>query len=276
MTAEWATAVRGWLRRPRLDRRYAAPLLITGILLAGHLSFGILESWRQTLVAIAVSFLTEAALGRVFRGRWPQLASAYITGISVGILIRSTAAWPFALGSALSIASKYVLQTKGRHLWNPSNFGVCAMLFLAPFAVAPLSVQWGNHLWPLLVVWVLGFVTLARLRLLHITATYVISFLLFAALRSVWSGSALWAELAPITGPMYQLFIFFMITDPRTTLSTTRGRCAVALAIAAVEAVLRLAEVIYAPFYALFLVGPVALFVERGRQRGLTKAGSTP
>lgn len=267
--------VRGWLRRPRLDRRYIAPLLITGILLAGHLSFGILESWRQTLVAIAVSFLTEAALGRVFRGRWPHLASAYITGISVGILIRSAAAWPFALGSALSIASKYVLQARGRHLWNPSNFGVCAMLFLAPFAVAPLSVQWGNHLWPLLVVWVLGVVTLARLRLLHVTAAYVISFLLFAVLRSVLTGSALWAELAPITGPMYQLFIFFMITDPRTTVSTTAGRCGVAFAIAGVEAGLRLAEVIYAPFYALFLVGPVALFME-GETKGVTKASSTP
>ena len=33
--------------------------------------------------------------------------------------------------------------------------------------------------------------------------------------------------------------------------------------IAAVETGLRLAEVIYAPFYALFIVGPVALLVEQ-------------
>ena len=31
-----------------------------------------------------------------------------------------------------------------RHLWNPSNFGVVAMLFLAPARWPSLSIQWGN------------------------------------------------------------------------------------------------------------------------------------
>jgi hypothetical protein len=35
------------------------------------------------------------------------------------------------------------------------------------------------------------------------------------------------------------------------------------VAVAIVEALLRLREVIYAPFYALFLVGPAALAIER-------------
>ncbi|MBI4512678.1 MAG: RnfABCDGE type electron transport complex subunit D [Gemmatimonadetes bacterium] len=247
------------------DPRFVPPLLITCILLAAHLSFGILESFERTLLAIAASSLTESLLGRLFRRTWPHLASAYITGISVGILVRSPALWPFALGSVISITSKYVLRVRGRHLWNPSNFGICALLFLAPFVVAPLSVQWGNNLWPMLAVWVLGVATLRRLRRLHITATYVVSFLGFAVLRSAMTGAPLLAEIAPITGPMYQLFIFFMITDPRTTLGTTRGRCAVGFAIAAVEALLRLAEVIYAPFYALFVVGPAALLLEMRR-----------
>lgn len=261
--------------RPGFDGRYIAPLLITSILLAGHLSFGILESWEQMLLAIAASFLAEGTLGRIFRGRWPHLASAYVTGISVAILIRSPLYLPYALCSTISITSKYVLRVKDRHLWNPSNFGVCAMLFLAPFTVAPLTVQWGNELWPMLVVWAVGAATLWRLRRLHISATYVLSFFLFAVLRSGVTAEPLLAEIAPITGPMYQLFIFFMITDPRTTVSTTKGRCAVAFAVAAVEAALRLAEVIYAPFYALFLVGPVALFLELRRGGAGTAAEAT-
>ena len=43
------------------------------------------------------------------------------------------------------------------------------------------------------------------------------------------------AEVAPITGPMYQLFIFFMITDPKTTVKTRWGQCLVAFLVAAVE-----------------------------------------
>ncbi|NIR44958.1 MAG: hypothetical protein GWN51_10890, partial [Gemmatimonadetes bacterium] len=39
----------GLLRWIRYDRRYEAPLLITVILLGAHLSFGILETFGQTL-----------------------------------------------------------------------------------------------------------------------------------------------------------------------------------------------------------------------------------
>jgi Na+-translocating ferredoxin:NAD+ oxidoreductase RnfD subunit len=221
-----------------------------------------LESYQKTLLAIFVSILAESVLARIFTGKWPHLASAYITGISVGILVRSPAYWPFALCSLISITSKYVLRFKGRHLWNPSNFGISAMLFLAGDAVASLSIQWGNFLLPMVVIWALGSVIIWRLRRFHITGTYVISFLLFAVLRSWITGSPWQSEIAPLTGPEYQLFIFFMITDPKTTLKSVRGQCLVAFFVALVEMVLRLHQVIYAPFYALFLVGPTALLIE--------------
>ncbi len=108
-------------------------------------------------------------LGRIFYRKWIHPASAYITGISVGILIRSPAFWPYALCSAISITSKYVLRVKGRHLWNPSNFGISVMLFLAGDTVASLSIQWGNYLWPMLVIWALGSIIIWRLRRFHIT-----------------------------------------------------------------------------------------------------------
>ena len=251
-----------WKSLLSLDNRYLAPALITCILLAGHLSFGILESYEKTLLAIGVSIFAELVLGRIFYRKWPNLASAYITGISVGILIRSPAFWPYALCSAISITSKYVLRVKGRHLWNPSNFGISVMLFLAGDSVASLSIQWGNYLWPMLVIWVLGSIIIWRLRRFHITATYVISFILFAFLRSWMTGNPWQSEIAPITGPMYQLFIFFMITDPRTTVRSRSGQCVVVFLVALLEMVLRLYQNVYAPYYALFIVGPTALLIE--------------
>ena len=103
-----------------IDNRFLPPLLITCILLAAHLSFGVLESYQRTGLAIVTAIATELAMGRMTYGRWPHPASAYITGISVGILIRSPFYWPYALTSFISIASKYVLRLNGRHLWNPS------------------------------------------------------------------------------------------------------------------------------------------------------------
>src|SRR5262249_1448544 len=166
------------------------------------------------LLAIASSIVMELVLARLFTGKWPHLASAYITGISVGILIRSPALWPYMLCSLISITSKYAIRWRGRHLWNPSNLGVSALLFLAPPPVASLSVHWGNAVWPMLVIWFLGSLIIWRLKRFHICATYVVSFLALAAIRSAITGDPFEAAVAPITGPMYQLFIFFMITDP--------------------------------------------------------------
>ena len=252
----------GWRSFISLENRFVPPIFITLILLVGHLSFGILESYQKTLLAIADSILAELLLGRIFFGKWPHLASAYITGISVGILVRSPAFWPYALCSLISITSKYVLRVKGRHIWNPSNFGISVLLFLAADTVASLSIQWGNFMLPMLVIWALGSVIIWRLKRFHITGTYVVSFLVFAALRGWITGNPWLSEVAPLTGPEYQLFIFFMITDPKTTVRSVRGQCLVAFLVASMEMVLRLNQVVYAPFYALFLVGPAALLME--------------
>jgi Na+-translocating ferredoxin:NAD+ oxidoreductase RnfD subunit len=246
----------------RLDNRYVPPLFITCILLVGHLSYGILESYQRTLLAIVAALVTEMLLGRIFYGKWLNLASAYITGISVGILVRSPAFWPYALCSVLSIMSKYVLRIKGRHLWNPSNFGICVLLFLAPETVASLSIQWGNFIWPMLVIWILGSVIIWRARRFHISATYVLSFFALAFVRSWITGDPWQAEIAPITGPMYQLFVFFMVTDPKTTVKPKWGQCLVVFLVAVVESLLRLNQVVYAPLYALFIVGPTAMLIE--------------
>jgi hypothetical protein len=61
---------------------------------------------------------------------------------------------------------------------------------------------------------------------------------------------------------MYQLFVFFMITDPKTTVHGRKAQCGVAVAVAFVEMLFRLTEHVHAPYYALFVVGPIANLVE--------------
>ena len=145
-----------WKRFFSPSNRYLSPLLISCVLLVGQLSYGILESYTRTLLAIVTSLVAEMILSRVYFGKWPNLASAYITGISVGILVRSPAFWPYALCALISITSKYVLRVHDRHIWNPSNFGIVAMFILASGTVAGLSIQWGNFVWPMIVIWTLG------------------------------------------------------------------------------------------------------------------------
>jgi hypothetical protein len=114
----------------------------------------------------------------------------------------------------------------------------------------------------MVLVWIFGTLILRAVGRLHITVIYVASFLVFGILRARLTGHPVLAEIAPITGPMYQLFIFFMITDPKTTVGPKWAQGLVAVLVAALEMVFRLMQFVYAPFYALFIVGPVANLIE--------------
>jgi hypothetical protein len=268
-----------WWKVIKSDVRFHAPILITYILAVGDATYGILEnhtsewlsaltngrvtSYSPTFIAILATLAMEMVLARFLRGKWPHLASAYISGISVGILIKSPELWPFVLCGLISITSKYVLRVGDRHLWNPSNFGVTMMLFLAGEYVASLSVQSGNDFWPVLLVWALGSLILYRLGRLHIPLVFLAAFIPLAFVRSAVTGNAWQAELAPVTWPMFQLYIFFMITDPKTTPRTRWGQCVVAVVVAIVETVLRLAfRDVHSLYHALFIVAPIANLIE--------------
>ena len=277
--AEQRGAANGvWARLGALDPRYLISFLITLVLIVGEARYGILGGYARLVITLSVCTVTELVLSRLVRGRFVNIQSAYITGISLALLIKPRAdlLWPFALGSFLAIASKYVLQVRGQHLWNPSNFAISLLLVAAPASVAILSHQWGNDLATNAVIWFFGLVITTRVGVLHVTLGYVVSFILLAAVRSVILGGPLLTEIAPLTGPMYQLFVFFMVTDPKTTVSTRRGRIVVAALVALLEAMIRVAgdyhvaalSLLYPapPILALAIVGPVAKWIDGYRR----------
>ena len=270
----------------RLDPKYLIVFLITLVLVVGEARYSILGGYDRLATTLGVCMATEVLLSWWLRGKVANLASAYITGISLALLIKPQAniLWPFALGAFLAIASKYVLTYRGRHLWNPSNFAIALLLLVASNSVAILSHQWGNDIRINLVIWAFGLAVAWRARVLHVTLVYVACFIVLAVLRNLIVGGPLLAELAPITGPMYQLFVFFMVTDPRTTVSTRRGRMIVVAIVAVVESLIRLAGdfqvpllrplYVSPPILALALVGPIAMYLDLRRTvtHGLTAA----
>ena len=273
-----------WARLGTVDPRYLVSFLITLILVLGEAFYGILGGYERLAITLGVCVVTELALSWLIRGQFASWQRAYVTGLSLALLLKPQAGllWPFALGSFLAIASKYVLALRGRHLWNPSNFAISLLLVLAPSRIALLSHQWGNHLGTNVVIWTFGLLIASRVKVLHVTLTYVVCYLVLAALRSAMVGTPMLAELAPITGPMYQLFIFFMVTDPRTTVHTKRGRIIVVAIVALVEAIIRIAgdynvaalSPLYPapPILALAIVGPIAMAIDLLRSNQPTTA----
>ena len=269
--------VRWWERASRIDPRYLIAFLITLVLVAAQLRYHMVGGYDRLVLALGVCLATEALLSWFDRGKVVNLLSAYISGISLTLLVKPQggALWPFVLGGFIAISSKYVLRYRENHLWNPTNFAVSALLLLSPDRVSVLSHQFGNDLTTNLVIWIFGLIIAARVGVLHITLTYVASFLILNSARAAALGMPVLPEIAPITGPMYQLFVFFMITDPRTIVRGQRRQIVVAIVIAVMETLIRFASDkgwplptafnVAPAFLALALVGPVAKWLDLRR-----------
>ena len=187
---------------------------------------------------------------------WP--ASALLTGNGVAFILRVPGTehgdwwsmhgwWIFAGTAAVALLSKYLITFRGRHVFNPSNFGlVLCFLLLGPERADPLEFWWGPmSAWmalALAIIVVGGFAILLRLHLLHIAVGFWVAFAAGLAVLAA-SGHEMTARwhLGPISGwefwhtlvfsPEVLVFLFFMITDPRTIPETARGRRAYAIGI---------------------------------------------
>ena len=281
--AERSAPARLWDRASKIDPRYLIAFLITLVLVVGQLRYHLLGGYDRLAVALLVCTGTEALLSWFDRGKVVNLLSAYISGISLTLLVKPQggALWPFVIGGFIAIASKYVLRYRDNHLWNPTNFAVSALLLVAADRVSVLSHQFGNDVATNLVIWIFGLIIAARVGVLHITLTYVVSFLVLNTVRALSLGQPVLPEVAPITGPMYQLFVFFMITDPRTVVRGRGRQIVVAIIIAIMEMLIRFASDkgwplptafnVAPAFLALAIVGPIAKWSDLRRASTRTR-----
>ncbi len=274
---ERSPLARAWEQSRRIDPRYLIAFLITLVLVAAQFRYHMFGGYERLVLALATCMATEALLSWFDRGKIVNLQSAYISGISLTLLTKpqGAALWPFALGGFLAISSKYVLRYRDNHLWNPTNFAIAVLLLTAPDRVSVLSHQFGNDLATNLVIWTFGLIIASRVGVLHITLAYLASFLVLGSLRASLLGFPVLPEIAPITGPMYQLFVFFMITDPRTVVKGKRNQIVVVVLIAIMETLIRYAADRGVPlpiafsaapaFLALATVGPIAKWIDLWR-----------
>src|ERR1051325_2124634 len=175
------------LKRVLTDPKYLIVLLITLVLALGEARYHILGGYDRLATTLGVCMIAEALLSWWLRGRVANLASAYITGISLALLTKPAAniLWPFALGAFLAIASTYVLTYSGCHLSNTHNFAIALLVLAAPASVAILRHQWGNDMRINLVIWFFGLLVASRARVLRVTLTYVACFIVLATLTYV-------------------------------------------------------------------------------------------
>ncbi|MEA2605856.1 MAG: enediyne biosynthesis protein, partial [Chloroflexota bacterium] len=249
------------IRDPRL---HVAAVIIT-IHVLGQVALGFRVSVPQILAAILTCAILEIAL--TFRSAkafvWP--ASAMLTGSGVALILRVVGTPPgdhwtvdgwyvFAAVAGLSLLSKYVIRYRGSHVFNPSNIGlVVAFIVLGTARVEPLDFWWAPLELPMIAAYAViltgGLLITRRLRLLALAASF---WLALAAGVGLLAGSghcmtASWA-FAPVCGvdfwrvivtsPEVMIFLFFMITDPKTVPAGRVGRVAFGVLVAVASTLL--------------------------------------
>ena len=241
------------------DARLHLAAVIISLQVLGQVAFDFDLSIAQILIAVGTCALLELAI--VFRQQqiimWP--ASALLTGNGVAFVLRVPGTehgdwwslhgwWIFAGTAAVALLSKYVLRLRGEHIFNPSNIGlVLCFLILGSGRAEPLNFWWGPmDAWmavALAIIVLGGIAILARLKLVTIAAGFWLAFaastgvlaLSGHAMTARWhlgeiTGFTFWRIL--VTSPEILVFLFFMITDPKTSPKTTRARIVYSVSIA--------------------------------------------
>ena len=227
----------------RRDPRLHLAAVIISVHIIGMTALGFEVSVPQILAAIATAGLIDVSLTLAREGRlvWP--ASGMLTGSGVALILRyvttgsgdywSWEGWYwFALVAGVSVLSKYVLRWRDSHIFNPSNLGLVVVFVVVSSSVLePLDFWWAPlDFWMLLayaVIFVGGVLITRRLRLFEMAVVFwlvlVAGLGVLAAsghcMIATWStspvcGEGFWKTLA--TSPEILIFLFFMITDPKT------------------------------------------------------------
>ncbi|WP_199486365.1 enediyne biosynthesis protein UnbU, partial [Actinomadura logoneensis] len=270
--------------RPAKDPRVMAlrrfALSISAFTVLGHAVLGFEQAYATPVVALATAYALELGLETLdaWATRRPVkyaggpralldfLLPAHITALACAMLLYANSRLgPVVFAVAIGITSKYLVRVRvngrPRHVLNPSNLGIAAVLLMFPWVgIAPpyQFTEWiGGPL-----DWVVPAVILASGTMLNgmltgrmpLVAGWVGGFLLQAVLRAPLTGTALLSALLPVTGVAFVLFTNYMITDPGTTPTRPRNQVLFGLATAAAYGVLVTFHVVFGLFFALVAV----------------------
>jgi hypothetical protein len=247
------------------DPRLHTAAVIISIHTIGITALGFEVTVPQILAAILTSALIDVAftLWRTRQLVWP--ASGMLTGSGVGLILRyvptgSHEYWGwegwywFALIAGLSILTKHFIRWRGDHIFNPSNLGlVVAFLIIGSGTIEPLDFWWAPlGLWMAIAYVIIiggGALITRRLHLLEMAVTFwgmLIAGIGLLALSghcmiATWSVTPVcdgrfWSTLA--TSPEVLIFLFFMITDPKTIPQGRPARVTFSAVLAALATVL--------------------------------------
>jgi Na+-transporting NADH:ubiquinone oxidoreductase subunit NqrB len=255
-------------------RRFAISITVLNLL--GHTVLGFEQAYVTPIVAVLTAYILELGLETLdarARGRTPKYAGdarrvvefllpAHITGLACSMLLYAgNRIWPTVFAVTVAIASKYLVRVAGRHVLNPSNFGIAVTLVLLPsVGIAPPYefTEWvGGPLDWIIPVAILAAGTMLNAKLtrkMPLIAGWAAGFATVAVLRTAIEGTSTVSALLVMTGTAFILYTNYMITDPGTTPVKPWRQAAFGVSTAVVYGLLVFCHIAFGLFFALVIV----------------------
>lgn len=197
--------------------------------LGALLAYGVFALHFDVDPAQAITILT-VALGTQFiatrLSRLPQFdaRSALISGLSLCLLLRTNSLLLAALAAMMAIASKFLVRWNGKHVFNPTNFALVAMMLATGGQIWVSPGQWGNVAFFAFLMACAGGLVVTRARRSDVTVAFIMFYCALVFSRSLWLGEPMAIPSHRLENGALLLFAFFMISDPKTTPDSRAGR----------------------------------------------------
>ena len=195
-----------------------ASLLVYGM---AWLDFDITAT-RACLLLVTV-LATQAMCDRLDGRRAVNVWSALISGLSLCLLLRTNRTDVAIVAAVLTIAGKFLIRFRGKHIFNPTNGGLVAMLLLTD-QVWTSPGQWGSVAIFAFLMACLGGIVVNRASRSDVTCAFIACYCALLFGRSVYLGEPMAIPIHRLQSGALLLFTFFMISDPKTTPDSKAGR----------------------------------------------------
>jgi Na+-transporting NADH:ubiquinone oxidoreductase subunit NqrB len=194
-----------------------ASLLVYGM---GWLDFGVTPA--RVCVVLLTVLGTQAVCDR-WTGVSVNARSALISGLSLCLLLRTNRLELAVLAAVVAIAAKFVIRFRGKHIFNPTNGGLVALMLLTDRVwVSP--GQWGSAAFFAFLMACAGGIVVNHAARADVTCAFIAFYGALVCGRSLYLGEPLAIPFHRLESGALLLFAFFMISDPKTTPDSRPGR----------------------------------------------------
>ena len=199
------------------DGRHVQLISQLSFLAYGIVFLGWDSDWLNYIMA-AAGCMTIQLLGIRYAGlSSDSWKSAMVTTMGLCLLMRANHPILFAIAGMLAISQKLAFKVNGKHLWNPANIGIVAVILFSGDAwISP--GQWGTGALLIFIIGTAGLTVLGRIKRMETGIAFIVTFAFLEIARTKFYLNWEWdVVLQKLSSGSLWLFAFFMITDPMTT-----------------------------------------------------------